>query len=552
MGCTLASATGRSASAQWQATVPVGGALGAPVGSDAERYLRALSVAGVLPQASWAIRPFDADDVAALLARVDAAAHPRGRGPLAAPAARASVGAAMSSSYNTGFAWGANDGPQWQGRGANLAAGAAASIRIGPLRATLAPTLWYAENRPFPLLSTFGRSEVSNGLFPNGVDLPQRFGTTSLARLAPGESALRLSIGGVALGVATTAHGWAFGESFPGLLGPNAGGFAHVFAGTSARGVRLPLVGRVAARYVLGTLEQSAWSPVTGPTTLTDSLQTGTRRVGVGLAASWMPAFVPELEVGAARFFHSPYRRQWAWSAWRKPFEELLKEDVPPSEPEAGVSDVFSDADNQLASFFVRWRFPHRGVEIDAELFRDDHNWDRRDLAQEPENASAIAASVRVATERTASRVALLTLEFFDGDVRAIAQQRPTGFLYTHTPLRQGHTQRGQLLGSPIGVGGITGQRIAWERFAPTGSLRVTLQRWQPQSRPSTDPQSLFPPAFTRLVRAHDWVVDASVGGTRVRGATTLGLDAGIAYAGVRHFGGSRTNLYLRGSWQRF
>ncbi|MCU0633451.1 MAG: hypothetical protein MUE41_01155 [Gemmatimonadaceae bacterium] len=522
--------------------------------SDRERYLRALAIAGLLPEFTWGTRALDADNVAALLSAGDSLdqRHPWGVTLRRAASRRAGAGASVVASYNTAFPWGANDGPQWQGRGGNLATGVAMTVRLGPVRATLAPTLWLAQNTPFPLMATFGRTPYANALFPNGIDLPQRHGGTSVAHLAPGESSVRLEARGVVIGLSTAALGWGTGETFPALLGANAGGFPHLFVGTRARGVRLGGAGIFGVRYVLGTLAQSAWSPVTGSTIARDSLETGTRRIGVGLVATWIPGFLPGVEVGAGRFFHSPWRARDRWSVWRKPFEGVLKSERRPGEPELGVADPFGDVDNQLASLFVRWRFPRRGVELDAEVFRDDHNWDRRDLAQEPEQAGAIAASARVVTHRTSRHLGLLTLEYFDGDVRAVAQQRPNGFLYSHTPIRQGHTLRGQLMGAPMGAGGITAQRLAWERFGARGSVRAALQRWQPRSRPSSDPQLLFPPAGTADSRAHDWVLDASAGVTRLEGQRALSVDGGLAYAGVWQFGASRANAYVRASWTGF
>jgi hypothetical protein len=197
---------------------------------------------------------------------------------------------------------------------------------------------------------------------------------------------------------------------------------------------------------------------------------------------------------------------------------------------------------------FARWAFPSRGAEATFELFREDHSWDSRDQAQEPENNAAVLASLRAITERRADKLSMLTLEYFDGDVRPIAQARAQGALYVHSVLTQGHTQRGQLLGTPIGGGAITGQRVAWERFTPRGSLRANLQRWRNRALRPTNVESLLPPAERAVAATHDWILDGSIGVTRYRRSRALSSEIGVAWAGRWQLASGRTNLYARTS----
>ena len=304
------SGTAPRLAAQWQANGgPAGAALGAVVGSDVERYVRALTLAGIVSPLPWGARPFGADELAELLADTSVRAHPW-RAPLAramAPRARAVIIA--NAGVNSAFPWGANDGPLWQGRGLTTAAAGALTFRWGPLTAVAAPLVFSARNTAFPLLPVAGDSPYRDGLFPTAVDRPQRMGGSAYARASPGESSVRLRVRGVVAGIATGSLGWGTGESFPAIFGANAGGFSHVFAGTAGRGLRVPAVGRFSGRYVLGVLEQSPWSPVTGSESYVNDIEIGTRRVGSGLTLSFMPSFLPTLELGASRFYHSPYTR---------------------------------------------------------------------------------------------------------------------------------------------------------------------------------------------------------------------------------------------------
>jgi hypothetical protein len=537
--------------AQWQgATGSAGASLGAVVGSEMERYVRALSVSGAIRSVPWVARPFGADEMRNFLQDTSTRQHPWQRRIKEELSGRATLGVAALTTGNSGFAWGSNDGALWQGRGVTGALGLAATLRWGPLTAVAAPVLFSAQNADFDLIPIAGNSPYRDSQFPTAVDRPQRMGSGAYARVDPGESSIRLRLGRGAIGISSASLGWGAGETFPAIFGPNAGGFSHLFVGTTGRGVPIRFVGRVTTRYVVGVLEQSQWSPVEGSETYVSDSEVGSRRVGSGLTVSLMPAALPGLEIGASRFYHTPFTApETRWNSWSKPIEGLFKTSRADA---ASAGDTGNLIDNQLASFFARWALASRGIEASVEVLREDHNYDARDLAQEPENNGALFGAVRAVVERSARRLSLLTLEYFNGDVSPIGQVRSQGSLYAHLPLRQGHTQRGQLLGSPVGVGAVAGSRAAFERFDATGSTRVSLQRWRTRSQRSSDPEQLYRPARYPVPNSHDWVLDASLGLTRFRGGDNISADLGIAWAGMWQFGDSRTNLYARFGWARF
>jgi len=440
----------------------------------------------------------------------------------------------------------------WQGRGVNSALALTASLRWGRLTAVAAPMAFVAQNSRFPLMvPPADVSPYAEALLPYNLDMPQRFGDRAYHRIDGGESSISLRGLGMVTGLSTASQGWGPGESFPAVLGPNAGGFPHLFVGTTGRGLRVPKIGRVNAHYVLGVVDQTPYSPVSGGEEYVGGRQSGTKRVGVGMTVSYMPALLPTLELGATRFYHSPYREpSQRWDAWSKPFEGIFKNSFDGRSGPEG--DPNGDFDNQLASAYVRWSFPRRGGEVSFEYFREDHAWDARDLAAEPENNAAVMASFRVATHRSDLEIALLTFEYFDGDIPPIAQVRGSGNLYVHGMLLQGHTQRGQLLGSPVGAGAMTGQSVTWERFKQTGSSRINLRRWRSRTRGSSDPQGAFFNVDNPVPNFHDWIIDGSYGMTRYRGTSALSVDVGAAYAGRWQLAESRTNLYIRTSVSLF
>src|SRR5205809_3316445 len=204
-------------------------------GSEEESYLRYLQTLGVVREYPWSVRAFSSDELRLLAPK--SSDHPwanarglRGR-PLLYKGVRLEVApATIDSWYNTAFPYGMNDGAVWVGRGLTAAVTAGASARWGPLEVTLAPTMFWAENRSFPLLPTGDSiSQFADPDYGTVVDLPQRFGNRPYARVDPGQSALRLNLPGTAIGVSTANEWWGPMSEFPFILGNNAPGFAHVF-----------------------------------------------------------------------------------------------------------------------------------------------------------------------------------------------------------------------------------------------------------------------------------------------------------------------------------
>ena len=531
---------------------PAGAAVGAPVGGDVERYIHALEITGRIAPTPWATRPFSAADLQELLDGPTSKDHPWRDAMRRSTGKRVALGGTAFIGANSGFPWGSNDGPIWQGRGGNAALSLNAAVRWGRLSAVVAPIGFVAQNSSFPLMATSSdASPYSESIFPTKLDMPQRFGDRAYHRIDGGESSISIRGLGMVTGVSTASLGWGPGESFPAVLGPNAGGFPHLFVGTTGRGRRVPRVGRINAHYVLGVLDQTPYSPVRGGEEFVGGLKSGTKRLAVGLTVSYMPAVLPTLELGGTRFYHSPYRKpSQRWDAWSKPFEGIFKKGLAGGPSPNG--DPNGDFDNQLASAFVRWSFPGRGAEVSFEYFREDHSWDSRDLAGEPENNAAVIASFRAATHRSESELALLTLEYFDGDIPPISQAREQGGLYIHGTILQGHTQRGQLLASPVGAGAMAGQSVTWERFTRRGSTRINVRRWRSRTRALVNPSGLYFNVERAIPNFHDWTIDGSYGLTRFRGTSAVSLEAGVAYAGRWQLADSRTNLYVRSALSLF
>lgn len=455
------------------------------VGSIPENYLRYLQTMGLVPLYPWSSRPFSPRELDHLIP--SDTAHPW-RDRLVASAKNFHgirydfIRPSSSLRYNTGFAYGSNDGPIWAGRGLTSAIQAGFTARWGPASLTLAPMAFRAENSAFFIMPT-GRTGA--GAFANaiwgGVDLPQRFGASAYQRVDPGQSTFRIDLPIIAVGVSTANMGWGPGTEYPLLLGDNAPGFPHIFLGSSE-----PLnilIGKIHANFMWGELEQSPYSNVTGPSEYVDKAEPGTKRFATGFTIVGQPRGITGLEIGGARFFHSIWPRSGIpRSYFTKVFEAFLKTHLKASRPDDPRFPSFFGGpglgDNQLAEIFARWVAPHSGFEVAAEYGRDDHNQDIRDLEQEPDHSRFYNVGFRKVFSLSSQSMTAARFELINFQVpQLVRAPRGEGEIYIHGVIRQGHTNRGQLLGANVGVGAAAGSTLAIDHYTQTGRWTLVWQR---------------------------------------------------------------------------
>jgi hypothetical protein len=494
------------------------------VGSEVERYLRVLQLGGGSVSRPWSLRGEAGQERDR--ARAAAPSHPwsarydfAGEPPAGIRLRLLPV--EVGSVFNSAFPYGRNDGPVWAGRGTTLTATAGLNLEAGPLALRLAPIVFRAENAAADLFNNGQQGALRYGAHhPNNIDLPQRFGDGSYARLDAGESYLGLSAVGLTAGVSTAAQQWGPALEQPLVLGRNAGGFPHVFAGT-ARPLNLGL-GRAHGRIVWGVLGQSAYSPV----------QEGEgRRFATGMVAVFQPRGLAGLELGGTRFFHMVWPEGGPGaSEWARLFEALFKSGV------RGGDDENSRPDNQLASIFARWAVPGSGFEVYGEFAREDHSWNLRDFLLEPDHNSGYVTGFQKVWTPSAARHWVARGEVMNTRMTHLVHVRSQGPFYVHTRARQGHTLRGQLLGAPAGYGG-DAAHLGVDLYHARGRVTLEWERATHAERLVTTPQGA---SFERDVT---WAVGADVLRHTGRFDVRLGLTA--AENVNRHFEGDAFNLRL-------
>jgi hypothetical protein len=280
-------------------------------------------------------------------------------------------------------------------------------------------------------------------------------------------------------------------------------------------------VGTVHGRLVWGSGQQSDWSVETG---------SKSRRFLAGGAATFSPRGMRGLELGFSRLFHAEWDGLGPGELFL-PLQGLFK---------AGLSDSERDPENtganQLASVFVRWVHPGAGLELWGEFARDDHNYDLRDFILEPDHDSGYVLGGRKVW-RAGNRLTALRAELLNARTTHLQEVRGQSPLYLHTGLRQGHTQRGQVLGSPSGLAGL-GSVVAVDRYEPRGRWSAA---WTQTVRDFPLPERGSPGAAGGSEVTHALHVDRLFS----RGPFEITAGGAAVYQLNRNFGDDAFNLSL-------
>jgi hypothetical protein len=482
----------------------VGGRAEIFANSEFESYLRYLQTLGKSRSSVWGIRPLSPTQIDKLMSADSL--HPWGQRYDFTSRARQTgftyefVRPTTGVIANTAYPFGGNDGPIWAGKGVTAWAQAGLLMRWGPLSASIAPVAFRAANSDFDLMDNGERGVLlyGDGQFPTEIDRPQRFGVGAYSRADLGESTLRIDGAGFTAGISTASQWWGPTVEFPYVLGNNAGGFPHVFLGSS-RPVNIGF-GTAHGQVQYGYLYQSPFSVVTGPDYFQSFDKPGRTRFMAGIIGVMTIRGVPGLEFGGGRFFHSPKDSTGiTGDDIALPWQNLLKSRLPVETDTVIAGDIRSIYQNQLASVFLRWAPPGSGLEIYSEYGREDFSADVRDFMLEPDHSSVLNVGFRKAWLRGRNMNALRG-EFYNYEAPSSGRTRGEGLIYIHQPLRQGHTFRGQLLGANVGVGSGNAYLFAFERYSPAGKWKLFTSRATQREISARGPEYESGPALPKPV----------------------------------------------------
>jgi hypothetical protein len=287
-----------------------------------------------------------------------------------------------------------------------------------------------------------------------GIDQPVRHGDKAITELLPGNSNVMMNFGSFQAGLSTENIWWGPGKSNALLLSNNAPGFLH--AGIRTVKPAKTFIGNFEGQYFAGKLDGSEFSYYSDGKSqnLYGEKDNDTWRYFTGISISYAPKWIKGLSIGASRTFQ----------VYRKDMEDGLRASFPlfdpfPKEGVGNVENILLREDQHLGVFF-RWYIPKIGFEFYAEYMRNDHALNWRDAIMNPEHSRgyilglakyiALPASkytLGIEAEMTQTQNSINRLTRYGGLDRSVN-------LYYNGQASHGLTNRGQILGSSLGLSG--------------------------------------------------------------------------------------------------
>lgn len=362
-----------------------------------------------------------------------------------------------SSFFNSAYPYSLRDGALWKGKGLTMSLQGGLAGKFGILEYTLAPIVYYAQNSAYTLAPTTGTNHPYNYQFTNQkIDFVQRFGDRPYAAFDFGQSELQLVFNWFSVGVSTQNMIWGPALYTPILMGTNAAGIPRVEAGTH-HPVATP-IGEVELKFYWGRLTESDYF---------DSLTTNDSRYWSGASFGFRPSFLPSLCIG---FHRSLYKKGEQFET--KDLSIVLWRFNPPkdSNPNTG-----NDEYDQMGSFSLEWAFSEVGFKAYFEFAKNDFGGSL--IGLEPEHGRGYTLGMVKTIELKNGGVLQMTYEHATLDRSKSHAYRGYNRWYSHSYIKQGYTQKGQIIaGGGIGPGAQTDIfNVAY--VSDFGMLSVTGQR---------------------------------------------------------------------------
>lgn len=368
----------------------------------------------------------------------------------------------IQNSLNTRFPYSENNGAAWYGRGNNTEFTGGFYFTSEYLSINIQPHIIYQENRDFkyPRFITTQNGEtlfLAEGI-GHSIDAPFRFGTDPYTTIDPGNSSIKLHFKGIEAGISTEPQWWGPMERYPLLMSNNAPGYPHAFIGTREP-LHIPYVGKFQFKWMAGFPSESDY--YTGPVS-------GNKRFANAINVSYSPQIFENVTVGFIRMIHSYLGNGLQLNdvtAIINPFQKDIEENL------AG-----EDEKNQTASIYLHILFPEANAEIFGEFFREDFSFDSRDFLMEPNHNSAYAFGFQKVSYIPYVDFVKTHLEFTNLTTSQLRQVRPQTFIYSHSKVRHGHTNEGEVFGAAIGPGS-NSQLLAIDAYKDQYKFGVFVQR---------------------------------------------------------------------------
>lgn len=371
---------------------------------------------------------------------------------------------------NTTVPYGDNNEAAWYGKGLNSELFFGGWISSDYLSISFRPQLVYQQNIQFEHPRFVFRDGDGDLLYSSEaigsiIDTPFQFGPDPFSTMSLGYTSIRAHYNAFEAGYSTEPLSWGTNIQYPLLFSNNAPGMQHFFLGTR-KPVRIPYVGHFEFSYIGAFPKDSDYFEQ-------EEDQQQNRRFINGINLIYSPSFISNFHVGFARavqkYLENDHLKGSDFGLILDPF--YLKEFI----RIRGTLNTIEPR-NHLNLIYARWIWDESHFEIYGEFYREDFAWDARDLFTQPRHNSGYSFGFSKLLFAPYARFYRVNLEFVNMTPSQLQEVRPQFYYYSHPVIRQGHTNRGQILGAAIGPGSNT-QYLSIDAYKDWGRYGIYFQR---------------------------------------------------------------------------
>ena len=350
----------------------------------------------------------------------------------------------IQSTVNSRFPMGENNQAAWYGRGLNNEFSGGFFLTSEYFTINIHPHIIHHENLDylhpeFIFRDREGKIRYVAEDIEARLDKPFRFGPDPYTTFDWGNSSIRLHYNNFEAGLSTEPLWWGPANRYPLIMSNNASGIPHAFIATRSP-LRSKYAGNFQFKWMVGYPGQSEFYDGAG--------RNETRFFNAINFAYSLP-FYEQLTFGVTRAYHLYENDGFDIKNVLVIIDPLRRTRL----VEVQGPDGQRQARNQIASVYFHLLLSNANAEIYGEVYREDHSFNFRDLLMQPLHNGAWMLGFQKLIFAPLADFYKVNMEITNLTMDQLHQVRPQVFLYTHSQIRQGHTNRGQLLGAAIGPG---------------------------------------------------------------------------------------------------
>ncbi len=387
--------------------------------------------------------------------------------------------------FNSRHPYNRNNGSMIPNKGYQHIISAGIYFELGPLSVQLKPEHHYADNLKF---NGFPESHYSviwakRYILWNRSDIPERFGEKRHNNTLIGQSNIKLNYKKISIGLSNENIWWGPSRKNSIMMSNNARGFKHISFNTNSP-VETP-IGNFEWQFVTGRLENSGYTPPNinfehaGTKLYVPKInQLGHQddwRYFQGINISYSPKWIDGLSIGFIRWvqmYSALVNGEYTWLTGNPTYFPLFSNLFRKND----VFVEYEEQTDQAAGLYFRWIWKDAKAEIYAEYHYNDAKQNFRDLLLDSEHARGSTIGLqKIFSSKKINEDFIFSWEWTQLEQTGGRLLRSAGSWYMHGNIRDGYTNKGEIIGAGIGPGS-NSQYFSLQRVNKKNRIGIAIE----------------------------------------------------------------------------